>query len=371
MEDKTSQPVVVTISLNTLIRALLLLLGVYAVYFFRDLVVIILTAVVVASAMEPATLALVRIRIPRIIAVIAIYALMATAATAIMYTVVPSLIDETYKLEQTYQVSKLAPEVFGGVEEVETVVVPDETLSSVAPIGFLDNLKWKLANEPGEAFRLISTIFGGVLSLVLITVISFYLAVQERGIEEFLRTIIPIRNREYIVDLWRRSQVKIGRWMQGQLILVLIIGIIVYLSLSILGMPYALSLAILAGFAELIPIFGPILAAIPAMAIAMTNGITLADPGAGAVTAIALLYLLIQQFENNLIYPWVVRKVVGVPPLVVIIALVMGGTLVGFLGMILAVPVAAALMEFTNDLQKERKEDTLKEKNDDHEKNSE
>ena len=113
-----------------------------------------------------------------------------------------------------------------------------------------------------------------------------------------------------------------------------------------IGVEYALALAVLAGLFELIPLFGPILAAIPAIALAF-----LAD---GPTTALIVLafYIVIQQFENQLIYPLVVKKVVGVPAIIVIVALIAGGTLAGFFGMLLSVPIAAILMELFTDMQK-------------------
>lgn len=133
--------------------------------------------------------------------------------------------------------------------------------------------------------------------------------------------------------------------MQGQLILGVLIAVLVYLSLTILQVPHALVLAVIAGIFEIIPVFGPILAAIPAVIIAFVSG----GPLFGLV--VAGIYILIQQFENHLIYPQVVTRVVGVPPLLVILALIVGANLAGFLGIILSVPVAAMLQEFVSDIE--------------------
>ena len=157
----------------------------------------------------------------------------------------------------------------------------------------------------------------------------------------------PIKHEKYIIGLWKRSQIKIGRWMQGQLLLGLLVGILVYLGLTILGIKNALAFVVLAALFELIPIFGPILAAIPAVAFGFLDSFTTGLMVTG-------FYVIIQQFENHLIYPLVVRKVVGVSPIVVIISLIIGAKFAGFLGIILAIPVATALMEFASDIQKEK-----------------
>ena len=194
-----------------------------------------------------------------------------------------------------------------------------------------------------------SKVFGGALSFILVIVISFYLAVQEKGIHNFLKVVTPFKHEKYIIDLWDRSQKKIGRWMQGQIILALIVGILVFLGLTILGIENALLLSVLAASFEIIPLIGPVLSSIPAIAIAfLDGGITLSLMVIG-------LYIIIQQFENHLIYPLVVKKVVGVPALVVIIALIIGAKLAGILGILLSVPLAAVVMEYASDLDARKK----------------
>jgi predicted PurR-regulated permease PerM len=193
----------------------------------------------------------------------------------------------------------------------------------------------------GNAFSAFARVFGGVFSFVLVVVFSFYFAVIETGVDDFIRVISPKKHQAYLVDLWRRSQHKIGLWMQGQLLLAVIIGVLVYLLLTIFGVPHALVLAVIAACFELIPVFGPILAAVPAVIIAFG-------------TLIAGVYLMIQMFENHLIYPLVVTRVVGVPPLLVILALIIGGELAGFLGVILSVPVAATIQELAKDIESGR-----------------
>jgi len=126
--------------------------------------------------------------------------------------------------------------------------------------------------------------------------------------------------------------------------------VLTYLLLTILGVPYAFLIAIFAAVAELVPVFGSIVAAVPAIAVAFaTGGLSLAVLAGGG-------YLIINQLQANLIYPLVVNKVVGVPPILVLIALIVGAQLAGFLGILLSVPLAAALQEFVSDVQKAKME---------------
>jgi predicted PurR-regulated permease PerM len=179
-------------------------------------------------------------------------------------------------------------------------------------------------------------------------VMSFYLAVEEDGVGKFLKIITPLKHEKYVISLWKRSQKKIGLWMQGQLILAVIIGMLVYLGLMLLGVKNALLLAFLAASFEIIPLFGPILASIPAITISFVDG------GFTSALIVAGFYIIVHQFENQLIYPLVVKKVVGVSPIVSILALVAGWQLAGFLGLILSVPIASVMIEFFEDLERNK-----------------
>jgi predicted PurR-regulated permease PerM len=220
----------------------------------------------------------------------------------------------------------------------------------------IDSVRTAISNVSQGFIETLSFIFGGVLSSILIVVLSFYLAVQEDGVAKFLQFVTPARHEKYVVGLWKRVQHKIGLWMQGQLVLAVVIGLLVYLVLAIFGptlhIGNPLLLAVLAALFETIPLFGPILSAIPAVATSYTDG------SLTTALAVVVIYVIIHQLENNLIYPLVVKKIVGVPPILVILALIVGFKLAGFLGLLLSVPVATMLMEYFNDLQKNKLSNT-------------
>lgn len=335
----------ITISPSTLFMALFVVVLAGLLYYLRDLVLIVLTAIVIASAMEPAVHAFVRRGITRLLAVIVMYILLAVTLFALLFFFIPPVLsDAAVFLEQLPEtiVSLNISEATGGLLPWGSVA------DQVSSAQVLQNLSKLLADSTGGALTTLSAIFGGITSFILIVVFSFYFSVQETGVDDFLRVVTPVKEQAYVLHLWKRSQEKIGKWMQGQLILALIVGVLLYLGLTILGVPYALLLAVLAAVFELIPVFGQILAAIPAVAIGL---------GTGGVTEALLiigLYVLVQQFEAHLIYPVVVKKVVGIPPLMVILALLIGFQLFGFLGVLLSVPLAAALLEFVSDIDREK-----------------
>ena len=197
----------------------------------------------------------------------------------------------------------------------------------------------------GNAFTAVANIFGGVLSFVLIVVFSFYFTVLRTCVDDFLYVVTPKKYQTYILDVWERSRRKIGLWMQGQLLLGVIVGVLVFLGLTILGVKHALLLAVIAGLFEIIPVFGPIFASVPAIALGLLDG------GLTLALLVVALYAIVQQFENHLIHPLVVTRVVGVPPLLVILSLIIGAQLAGFLGILLSIPVAATIQELVKDVK--------------------
>ncbi len=335
----------ISITTGTIVKTLVVLAGAWLLFYLRDLVLVIVTAVVLASAIEPGVQFLRRYKVPRVLGVIGVYLLVIAIFFSIFFFFVPLVLQD---------LATLLLEVPTYIDRINTLSAFDEyaTTLGVAPPsvsaeGLLEGLR-ALLDSTGifsNTFGAISQIFGGVLSFVLIFVFTFYFAVNETGVSDFLRFITPRQYESYVVDLWRRSQTKIGLWMQGQVLLGLLMGAFVYLGLTIIGVKYALLLAVLAALLELIPVFGPTLAAVPAVILGVAHG------GLGVGVAVILLYVILQQFENHLLYPLVVTKVVGVPPLLVILALIVGAQLAGFLGILLSAPMAAVIQELVKDIE--------------------
>lgn len=331
-------------------RLVIVGLVVLVAFLVRDTLLAILTSIVIASAIEPAARWAKRNGVPRLPAVISIYLLLVVVLAALFYFLFLPLIGEVAGFIRTLNVYSNAA-LNGGVlsEMFEKQEVFGNLKNSIISVNDLSTHLNSLAGFFSKSiFSSVSFIFGGLVSFLLIVVLSFYLAVQEDGVGKFLRIVTPYKHEKYIVDVWKRSQTKIGLWMQGQLLLSSIIAILTYLGLTLLGIENALLLAVLAGIFELIPLFGPILAAIPAMLVAFASG------GTPDLLLVGGFYLIIQQFENHLIHPLVVKKVIGVPPIISIIALVLGGQLAGFIGILIAVPVAAIIMELLSDYEKEK-----------------
>jgi len=338
----------ISITTGTIVKAVLVLVSAWLLYYLRDLVLVVIVAVVIASAIEPGVARLMRLRIPRIVAVLAIYLLIFVVFFGIFYFFIPSVLSELTTFLSSLPIYLEALDRVSAFDEYARIL--GTTPPDLANIDLVASFRSSMeaAGAFGNALTAIASIFGGLLSFFLIIVFSFYFAVIETGVDDFLEIISPRKHKAYVLDLWRRSRHKIGLWMQGQLLLAFIMGILVYLVLTILGIKHALLLAVVAAVFELIPVFGPTLAALPAVLVGFVDG--------GAIMGLLVIgvYVLLQQFENHLIYPLVVTRVVGVPPLLVILALIIGAKLAGFLGILLSVPVAATVQELARDIRERR-----------------
>ncbi len=340
----------VSISNGSIIRIILLGLVFFALIKLTNIILILLTSIVIASFIEFAVKKMKRYVKNRTLAVFLIYFCSLAMIVGLLSIFMPVFIQEMSTLvtqlgkyiPNTSILNTFQPDTISGAQKVVSTISHDASLTDV--IKSTQNLVTSLS---GGFFNIFGAAFGGVFNLLLIMVISFYLAVTEHGIQNFLRIVTPSKHEAYIISLWQRTEHKIGLWIQGQLLMGVIIGMLTYLGLTIIGVKYSLVLALLVVVAELVP-FGLILATIPGVLFAyLDGGVTIA-----AITA--LLYLILGQFESYLIYPLIVKRATGISPLVVIISLLIGATLAGFWGIILSIPCAVCLLEFLDDLEKKK-----------------
>lgn len=342
----------ISMSTGTVLKITLIAALAWLLYELRHLVLLVLTAVVISTALAPLVRKLMRFTHSRILAVIAVYLTMIATFFIVVFFFVPSVMADVSDFIMSIPTYLSTLEHVGVLGQYSSLLgLPSLSQLSVTDLfaGVRDSLNVQgVSFGVSNAVHVASTVFSSIFSCMLIVVFSFYFTVLETGVDDFLEVVVPKRHQRYVVGLWKRSQHKIGLWLQGQLLLAFIMGVLVFLGLSILGVPHALVLAFIASCLEIIPVFGPILAALPAVAIAFTDG------GLSLGLLTIALYVIAQQFENHLIYPLVVTRVVGVPPLMVILALLVGAHLAGILGIILSVPMVATLRELIADLKNGR-----------------
>jgi predicted PurR-regulated permease PerM len=337
----------VNITTKTIRNLTIVGIVVWLLFTLRNLVFVVLTSVVLASFIRTAAASLKRrLGITRILSIAVMYLLTFLLIASVIYFFLPVLVSEISNLLPliSQYVPGVPTEAFGLTNsEASTGFITQGVQLS----GIIDHFSSFLGVVASGFGSTLSALFGSLLNVVLVIVISFYLSVSNDGIESFLRILSPIEREEYVIGLWNRSQAKIARWMQGQLFLGLVIGILTFIGLTLLKVEHALLLAVLAAIFELIP-FGIFLAAIPAVSFAFSGG------GISLALMVVALYVLIQQLEGYLISPIVMNKMTGISPLVVIISVLIGVQLAGFWGLILAVPVAVTILEYIKDFEKKK-----------------
>ena len=309
-----------------------------ALWVLRDILALLILALTVAAAVTPFVNYLVKRNWSRVLAVIFVYLTLLFIVAVILFFLVPSIMQQVRGIAQ--QLPNFYDRFVDLFQSFELVLERSQFIDS--PQQILNQFSELLTRWASGILLSTFSLLGTMVSFVVVLVISFFLVVRERGIEDFWRALMPLRHEEYILDLWRRVNKKIGRWLQAQLLLSVIIGLMTYIGLRIFDVPFALTLAVIAAVFELIPFIGPIIAAIPAVILGFANSTSL-----GVI--MIFLYVIIQQLENNLITPTITRKLVGLNPVIVILALIAGGTLAGIVGMLIAIPITVTVVEIFDD----------------------
>ena len=205
------------------------------------------------------------------------------------------------------------------------------------------NFGENIANLSWNVFTGTRSVITGFVSFLFVFVIALYLVVERDALKKLAKLLTPAEHYPYVARMIERAQKSVGRWVVGQIVLGLLVGSLVGVSMWMIGVPYALLLGILAGVLELVPAIGPLIAATPGVLVALTQGWVI------GLTAF-IVYVIIGQVESHVLIPNVMRRAVGLPPLVTIIAVILGARLLGVLGIILAVPAATIIAIFLSDI---------------------
>lgn len=338
----------ISISSGTIVKVIVWVAIFSALYYVRDFIVALLVAVVLASAVEMPVKTMMKWGLSRTLSVALLFIALVGIIIAGIAIFIPPLADDLARFMQTIPSMLDSIRIFGRDMGFRDLSLYMQELSRTFDKGqILTVLKNTMFGTSG-LFATGAVLIGGIVNLVLTFVIAFYLALEDKGVHRFLRLITPKEYESYVEDLWMRAQRKIGLWMQGQLLLSLLVSLLVYIPMLILGMPYAALLGVLGFIGELIPIVGLTIATVPALFIAWTHG------GVPLLGVVAIIYFIISQLEGHVLYPRVMNKMVGVPSVIVIIALVIGAKFAGIWGVILSVPMAAIFMEMATDHHKRK-----------------
>ena len=337
--ELNKQPININITSATIFKTIAIFILLYFLYLISDILILFFVALVFSSALDPWVDWLKKREIPRSVSVLVLYLAVFAVLGLILYFTVPVVIKEVNDMSNNF------PRYFDSVYEKYSDL-KDYSLR----YGFLDKFKVSLDFISGYfkttasgIFLTVTNIFGGIFSFVLILVLTFYMVVEESAIKKLVWSIAPAKYQPYTMHLINRMQIKMGHWLNGQLVLGLAMIIMTYFGLVILGINYALIIAIMVGLFSFVPYMGAVLGSIPAVLIAFTQTPLL------AIFALILFYI-IHFIEVNLLYPKIMEKAVGLSPIVSILVLLAGFKLAGVIGAILSVPVTTALAIFIKDI---------------------
>ena len=329
------------LSWATILKVSLAFLCFYLIYLVRDILIWFIFALIISILFEPGIKFLQKIKVPRVLSVIFIYVSIFGILGMLIYWMAPMFISEIQNFAKLFPqyFEKIAPPLKGlGFEAFENI----ET--------FTQSLGVMLQKASSDIFSALGLFFGSIGSTIFILAIALFISLEEKGMERFILLISPKKYESYVLTVWQRAQRKVSGWFGARVLACIFVGIAVFVALSLFNVKYALSLALLAGILDIIPLFGPIIAGIIAFVfVAMDSWLK--------AIFILLAFVLIQQIEGNILSPVLSKKFIGLPPVLVLISLAVGAKLLGLLGAILAIPLAGILFEFLRDFLKKRKEE--------------
>ncbi len=329
----------VEVGTKLLIRAAMLVAGVFALYLLRDVVLVVLLALLTAAAFGPAIRKLERLKLSRTASVIIVYVLLLLGGITLLTVFVPIFLNELRQF------------VFQWPDHAKRLSIFLEGLeSSLQGLG-IDFQKEALFQNSASAvtswvsnlFTTTVNLFQGLIHFIGYFFLALYLSLEEKGIEKFFLMLAPKKYHEHALSIAFRMQGKVSQWLFGQLLLMVIAFSIYFIGLSFLGVPYAFAIALFGGLMEILPYIGPVLAGFPAVIFGL-----LVSPGLGI--AALLFYIVAHQMEAHIIAPQVMKRSADLSPVALIIAILVGLELAGPLGIILAVPLTMMLSVFVEDI---------------------
>ncbi len=315
----------IDLTTGIILKVVIVALAIWFLFVIRDVIALFLIAIIITASLNPIISKIVTAtQFPRTVAVGVVYVVFFTLVTLLALFILPTI----------------SGELDAFINQITADLRKNALLGNLFSV---DDLAQTLTGSMQNLLTTTAGFFTGIVSTVAVISMSFYMSAQEDGLKKSLILITPQQHQKYISSLIDRIQESFGRWMAGQLVTMIFVGVLYYVALKILGVPFAGVLAVFGGLLEIIPYFGPILAAVPAVAIAFS---------VGPVTAamIGISYLSINILENQVLIPKIMNKAIGLNPVLVILALLMGAKIAGVVGILLAVPLAGALGVFIKDV---------------------
>ncbi|OIO54700.1 hypothetical protein AUJ46_02665 [Candidatus Peregrinibacteria bacterium CG1_02_54_53] len=356
------------LSVSSIVRSvfvlLAILLGVMLIYHLRHKIILLFIATFLAVVIDPSVQAMHRMRIPRGVAVLLHYLVAIFLMILLVVSFIPII---AVQLQQISLFLSTEVNMFLSDPQIHLpLVTPDVNLRLTSLLqtsleqlaihdftGAIERAGSNLSEFAGGSWEVVKSVSGSVASFItnfiIVLVLAFFMQMEKEKILQWMRGFLPVRYRNYTNLKLEAIHTKISQWARGELLLMFSIFSLTLVALVILRMPYALTLAALAGFCEFVPAVGPFIAAIPSVLIGVTQG--------GFMWGVVLVavYYVIQWCENNLLVPLIMKRAVGLSPIAILFALLVGvsfpETIHPILGVLLAIPATTVVAIFLEDLR--------------------
>lgn len=301
-----------------------------------NVIVLTLVSILLAAALGPlVSWTRERIGISRAVAILGVYVIVLVLTAFLLLLVIPAAINQMTELSE--RVPEMLEETKAWAAALEPAII-GTTLEQ-----FIVDLEMSLSGSGGngpeaeEVVQVGLTAADAVISVITVLTLVFFWLTSRELMQRFALALLPGDLRGGIREAWNDVEARMGYWLRGQLVLMATIGVMTTVAYFILGLENALLLGLIAGIAEVIPIVGPAIGAIPALIVAFLGG------GPELALIVAGVYVVIQVVEGNVLVPIVMKNAVGLPPFIVIVSLLVGAAVAGLIGALLAVPIAAAM----------------------------
>lgn len=309
---------------------------------FHQVILILFVAIVISTAIRPVVAWLHRRGLPRPLGIILVYLFLLALLAGFIVVGLPLILRQASNI--IAQLPDLYERLRSSMMNAPTILfwrlgeaLPAELPFMTSPVPGEGEETMSLA----QAWQFVSPVVNTILGIVAVFILAFYWTLESERARQTLLLLLPLEKRPEARELVQTIEQKVGSFIAGQALLVVVIGVLSLIAYTVIGLPYALALAFFAGLMEAIPIVGPFLGAIPAMLVAFS-----VDPS--KVIWVVIAALVIQQLENSLLVPRIMNRTVGVHPLVTLLALIALGSLFGVAGAVVAIPVAAIIQLLVN-----------------------
>lgn len=332
MNQKHKNQVFINFSTLFIIKVALILFLIYLFFLVKSIVFILFLAFILSTAIEPWVDRLEKNKIPRGVGVIIIYLILSAVIAFFIYLVLNPVINQISLLAKNFPI--FWQRLVFLLNQLKVNL--SETGFAVQTQDFFGYLQEVIVSQIGGLLVFVKNILSGALYFLIILILAFLMLAEKDFWEKTLNPFIPKNYQPYLSNLIIRIKKKIGVWLKGQLALCFVIFVLVYLGLTLLGVKYALLLALFSGFTEFVPLIGPLIGELPAVFLTFFQSPILA-------LWVILFYFIIQQLDANFLAPKIMQKAVGLNPVIIILSILSGAILGGTWGVIIAIPLAAIL----------------------------